>query len=159
MVPYPPDTNAFLYYSMSPERPRIAGELRLRVTSSSDPASFESGSDLLRPDGQPWSRSLYHLSRYYAPLYEKLREDLLIPDDLHTVLATLPSRRYRFSRSHILYTLNDTFIVHFSSARMLFILITEQGVEELRLVAFSDWRENRDPRPYTGAYTSHILLY
>jgi hypothetical protein len=29
---YPPDTNAFLYYSMSPEKPRnarIAGELRL----------------------------------------------------------------------------------------------------------------------------------
>ena len=44
---YPPDTKAFLYYSMSPEKPRIAGELRLRVTSSDDVASFESGSDLL----------------------------------------------------------------------------------------------------------------
>ena len=51
---YPPDTKAFLYYSMSPEKPRIAGELRLRVTSGNDPSFFESGSDLLQPDGVIW---------------------------------------------------------------------------------------------------------
>ena len=44
---------------MSPEKPRIARELRLRVTSSNDTAFFESGWDLLRPDGQIWSRSLF----------------------------------------------------------------------------------------------------
>ena len=57
-LPYPPDTKAFLYCSMSPEKPRISGELRLRVTSSDDAASFESGSDLLQLDDQPWSRAL-----------------------------------------------------------------------------------------------------
>jgi hypothetical protein len=41
---FPPDTKAFLYYFTSPEKPRIAGELRLRVASSDDPASFKSGS-------------------------------------------------------------------------------------------------------------------
>ena len=39
--PYPTDTKAFLYYSTSREKPRIAGELRLRVISSDDAASFE----------------------------------------------------------------------------------------------------------------------
>ena len=29
-VPYPQDTKAFLYYSISPGKPRIAGELRLK---------------------------------------------------------------------------------------------------------------------------------
>ena len=43
----PPDTNAFLYYFTLPEKPRIAGELCLRVLSNDDLASFESGSDLL----------------------------------------------------------------------------------------------------------------
>ena len=163
MVPYPTDTRAFLYYSMSPEKPRIAGELRLRVTSSCDPVSFESGSDLLRPDGRPWSRPLFSLSKYYLSLYERLREDGLIPDDLHTALATLPSKRYRYHRSNVLYTLNDTFTVDFSSSGTFFFLITEQGVKSLALFKlFSVRHENRDPRPFTGAYSSlhlSILLY
>ena len=70
----PPGTKAFLYYFTSQQRPRIAGELRLRVVPSDDPASFESESDLLRFNCQIWSRSLYMLSKYYIPLYEKLKE-------------------------------------------------------------------------------------
>ena len=72
---YPPDTKAFLYYYRSPERPRIAGELRLRVASGDDFASFESGTDLLRPNGQLWFRPLYALPKHYPPLYKKLSED------------------------------------------------------------------------------------
>ena len=71
---FPSGTKAFLYYSMSPEKPRIAGELRLRVTSSDGPASFESESDLLRPNGQLWSRPLLRVSKHYPSLYENLRE-------------------------------------------------------------------------------------
>jgi hypothetical protein len=37
-LPFPPDTlttrKAFLFYSITPEKTRIAGELRLRVASS-----------------------------------------------------------------------------------------------------------------------------
>ena len=66
---YPPDTTTFLYYSTSPKRPPIAGELRLRVASSDDHASFESGFDLLTLDGQqPWSRLLYYVSKFCLPL-------------------------------------------------------------------------------------------
>jgi hypothetical protein len=86
---------------MSPDIPRIAGELRLRVTSSDDAASFESGSDLLQPDGQLWSRPLFNLSKFYPLLYEKLREDRPIPDDLDTALAALPSKKISFRRSHL----------------------------------------------------------
>jgi hypothetical protein len=155
-APYPPDTKAFLYYSMSPEKPRIAGELRLRVTSSND---FESGSDLLRPNGWLWSRPLYALSKYYPLLYEKLREDQLIPDDLDAALAALPSKRHKLR----LYTLNDTFIVDFSSTKMSLFAITEQGVHVLQFNnVFIDKRARGMAKPYTGAYTSHhlsILLY
>ena len=42
-VPYPQDTKAFLYYSISPGKPRIAGKPRLRVTSSDDAASLRVG--------------------------------------------------------------------------------------------------------------------
>ena len=63
---YPPDTKVFLYYFIPPGKPRIAGELRLRVASSDDYASFEGGSDI-------WLRLLYSVSKYYTPLYEKLK--------------------------------------------------------------------------------------
>ena len=156
--PFPPDTKAFLYYSMSPEKPRIAGELRLRVTSSNDATFFENGSDLLRPDGQMWSHPLFLLPKVLSPLYEKLREDQLIPDDLDKVLAALPSRRSN-RRSHFLHTLNDTFIIDFSCRKWIPCVVTEQGIHRLPLHnVFTDNRKICKEVPYTGAYTSHHLL-
>jgi hypothetical protein len=148
---------------MSPEKPRIAGELRLRVTSSDDPASLESGSDLLRTNGLPWSRPLYILSKHYPPLYEKLREDQFIPDDLDRVLATLPKKMIKYHRSQPLYSLNDTFIVNFGNNSHTFLVITEQGVETQRFnYLFFDGREMYRCTPYTGADPNHhlsIVLY
>ena len=156
-IEYPPDTKAFLYYSIAPGKPRIAGELRLRVASSDDFTSFESGSDLLLTNGRPWSRSLYILSKRYFPLYEKLREERLVPDDLHAVLSTFPSQSLSYRRSQLLYTLNDTFIVDFSGESILFV-ITEQGAKRLPfLKTFSNSRGSNATKPYTGAYIIHHL--
>ena len=138
---------------MSPEKPPIAGELRFRVASSDNHASFERGSDLLRPNGQIWSYSLYSLQKKYPLLYEKLREDRLVPDDLDTALSNLPST-LSHRRSRILYTINDTFILNFSASEMCFFVITEQRVEYLRLrEPFIDQREKcaATTAPYTGA--------
>ena len=113
-------------------------------------------------DGQLWSRPLYSLSKYYVPLYEKLREDRLLPDDLVTALAlsTFPLRKIFYHRSHFHYTLNDTFTVDFSKRRSFFIVVIEQGVEGLVLnQVFCDHRAmHRGKRPYTGAlYKSSSL--
>ena len=157
-LPYPPGTNAFLYYSIAPEKPRIAGELRLRVVSRNHHASFESGSDLLLANGRVWSRPLYGLSRYRNPLYEKLREERFIPDDLHAALSNLPLESPRYRRSQVLYKLNDTFVVDFSrKTRLPFFVITEQGVEkpEFHRKMFIDQSEIWGSTPYSGAYTNH----
>ena len=152
-LPYPPNTKAFLYYSIVPAKPRIAGELRLRVTSSDDPTSFESGSDLLLANGRAWARPLYTLSKLCLPLYEKLREDRLISDDLESVLSNLPSKKQNFRRRNYFYTLNDTFIFNFSHGGFVFFVITEQGVERLVLQKpFTDHRITSEGKPYTGAY-------
>ena len=158
---YPPDTKAFLYYFIPPGKPRIAGELRLRVASSDDLTSFESGSDLLLINGRTWTRPLCTLSNHYLPLYKKLREDQLIPDDLDAFLSTLHQKRYNFGRSHLIHTLHDTFIVDFSANSSVFLAITEQGVGELLFERiFFDGREIYGGySPYTGAYTNrHILV-
>ena len=163
---YPPGMKAFLYYFMPPEKPRIAGELRLRVVSSVDPASFESGSDLLLPNGRIWTRPLYCLSRFNPPLYEKLREERLVPDDLDTAISTLPSTYPKYRRSHLLYTLNDTFTIDFSNFHSVLYAITEQGVETIPFRGlFLDGRGwcKGTPRtyytPYTGAYTITFSCY
>ena len=136
---------------MPPEKPRIAGELRFRVTSSDDPASFESGSDLLRSNGRPWSRPLHALPNYYPPLYEKLREDQLVPDDLDEVLSNSPLKYFRYCLCHFLYTLNDTFILDLNSHRTVLHIVTEQGIERVALLRmFLDSRGKRKT-PYTGA--------
>jgi hypothetical protein len=146
---YPPDTKGFLYYFTSLEKPRIAGELRFRVASSDDSASFQSGSDLMKINGQVWSRPLIVLSKLYPPLYEKLREELLVPDDLDAVLSTFPPRFPKYSQTQFLYTLNDTFIVNFSYHDQKFNIVTEQGMEILRLTGlFSE--TSAYLLPYTG---------
>ena len=154
---YPPNTSAFLYYFRSPEKPRISGELRLRVASNNDFASFESGSDLLSLNGRPWSISLIHVSQYYIPLYTKLRQEGLVPDDLDAVLSTFPTR-VRRNRCQHLYTLNDTFIVDFSIKDMFLIVITEQGMERIQLEGSFVEKRPKHRSPYTGAYTNHHPL-
>ena len=150
---YPPDTKAFLYYFRSRERPRIAGELRLRVASSDDPASFESGSDLLRIDGRPWSRPLFVLPKHAAPLYQKLRVDQLIPDDLHTAISNLPPIIPSYRRSQMIYAFSDTFIVDFTKETLFFIVITEKGFELSTIQnPIVDFRRSSNGSPYTGAY-------
>jgi hypothetical protein len=115
----PTDNKVFLYYFTPPGKPRIAGELRLRVAPNDD--SFESGSDLLELNGQP----LCVLLNHYIPLYQKPREEKLAPDVSDTVLSTFPPGppRYQF-----LYTLNDTVTIDFGT-RLFFYVITEQGME------------------------------
>jgi hypothetical protein len=154
---YPPGIKAFLYYFMPPEKPRIAAEIRFRITSSDDPASFESGSDLLISNGQPWSRPLYMLSKCYIRLYDNLREDGLVPDDLDAALSTLPSISPSYRRSQLLSTLNDSFTIDFSIQEPYFYIITEQGVGRLRFAR--PFAEDRITRrvPYTGAYTNDHL--
>jgi hypothetical protein len=155
-IPFPPDTKAFLYYSTPPERLRISGELRLRVTSCDDPASFDSGSDLMKPNGQPWSRPVFFLPRYYKALYGKLREERLVSDDLDAVLSTFTPKLPKYNQSQLLYTFNDTFIVDFMSCGHLLTVITEQGMETLQFTGPTyESRGRRIITPYTGAYTNH----
>ena len=102
-------------------------------------------------NGQAWSRPLFYLPEYYPPLYEKLREEGFVPDDLDRNLSTLPSLSPNYRGRQRLYTLNDTFMIDFSNNAALLVL-TEQGAEIIRLMTiFHDRRLVR--KPYTGACT------
>jgi hypothetical protein len=98
-LPFPPDTNAFLYYFMPPEKTRIAGELRLRLTQVMILRLSRVGRTSWESNGQAWSRPLPYLPKYFPPLYEKLREEGFVPDDLDRVLSTLPQLSPQLSRT------------------------------------------------------------
>jgi len=106
----------------------------------------------LLKNGRAWSRPLYSLQIHYSPLYEKLREERFIPDDLDAVLSTLPSKNLNYRRSQLLYTLNDAFIIEFGSKIHPFI-ITEQGAEQLILyrLFFDNRGLSKVNKPYTGS--------
>ena len=110
----------------------------------------------MKKNGETWSRPLFVLPKYYIPLYEKLREELFVPDDLNTALSTFPDRfpRYR-GHSQFLYSLNDTFILTFSIGRQSFIVITEQGTMFLQPNSlFGVESAGKRHLPYTGELLS-----
>lgn len=143
---------------MPPDKPPISGELRLRVASSDDSESFESGFDLLKSNHQPWSRPLYTLSKLYNPLYEKLREDRLVSDNLDAAFSKFYFKIPKYSRTQHLYTLNDSFVLNFNSPVQNLAIITERGMETLPFKGpFLESYAGRKILPYTGAYTNHHL--
>ena len=102
-------------------------------------------------NGQPWSRPLHVLPKRYTLVYEKLREERLIPDDLHAALSAIPKTLALNSRTQFLYTLHDTFIIDFSKYAHSLYVITEKGMGTLPCSAlFSDKRAMYSREPYQG---------
>ena len=118
-----------------------------------------SGSDLLRLNGQLWSRPLHFLPKYYLPLYEKLREEGFVPDDLDSALSTLPSKMLN-CRSLFLYTLSGPFIVQFSDIlSSCFSVITEKDIRRLSFFrTLVDSRKLHNVPPYTGDIQTSITF-
>ncbi|KZP07561.1 hypothetical protein FIBSPDRAFT_939459 [Athelia psychrophila] len=79
-TPFPPNTRGFLHYHTPASLPATAGEIRFRVTHGADPKDFQAGSDLLRPDGLPWSLPLIMLAHGLnrQPEDMRFRKELLV---------------------------------------------------------------------------------
>ncbi|PIL27880.1 hypothetical protein GSI_10002 [Ganoderma sinense ZZ0214-1] len=77
---FPNGTHGFIYYHVPPYSSPLAGELRFRITSSCDPASFASGSDLLTERSMPWRYPLYKIvcRPYCSDFVALLLQDALI---------------------------------------------------------------------------------
>ena len=110
-------------------------------------------------NGLPWSRPLYFLFKYYFPLYEKLREEQFIPDDLHSVLSTLSFGKPSYNILHQrLHTLTDPFIVDLSHKWYYLFVVTEQGMEMIYIRTFFDYRERCNAAFYTGAHLQIVIF-
>ena len=109
--PYPSETKAFLYCFMSPEKPRIAGELRLRVTTSDDRLSRV---------GWTSCEQMVNYDRVHFMLFQILISSVsktegrtnFVSDNRQSFIDFAFNKPY--PRGHLSYTLDDTFIVDFS---------------------------------------------
>ncbi|TFK45340.1 hypothetical protein OE88DRAFT_1222537 [Heliocybe sulcata] len=89
-IPYPPESRGFFYWHLDQDAPPVTGQVRFRITTSSDPATFPSGRDLRLPDGDIWNISLLRIARYtrYSGLRAHLFSEELVAAN---VLDTAPN--------------------------------------------------------------------
>ncbi|KAF8968796.1 hypothetical protein BDZ97DRAFT_1755085 [Flammula alnicola] len=149
--PWPEDAMGFLYYHNPPNRPRIAGELRFRATSSDDPSTFATAKDFCLPSGQVWTRPLFSVATQPAtyPLYQRLLQDGFVPPDLDKSLQGLPRLSIMYSRCQLLYDLQDTFLLDLSRQWHSLMVITEKKV--VPIVWLRQFLDNRiHIAPYKG---------
>ncbi|PPR01585.1 hypothetical protein CVT24_005876 [Panaeolus cyanescens] len=116
-IPFPAGTRGFLYHHLPPGRPEYSAQLRFRITTTDDPASFSQGYDLPIPQIHqklpgPWNIHLLKIlhTKNARPLGELLLRDGLIQqhtlDMIHTHSAV-----HRFSKkARLLFDLSDPFV-------------------------------------------------
>lgn len=89
--PFPNSTRGFFYYHQPPGLPDIAGEIRFRLTSTSDPAGFHLGADLMTRHGMPWRLQIFRTAN--TPSY-RFMWDMLLRDGLMTPSMLLECQTY-----------------------------------------------------------------
>ncbi|KAF9035122.1 hypothetical protein BJ165DRAFT_1510297 [Panaeolus papilionaceus] len=133
---FPRGTRGFLYYHRQPDRPRISGQLRFRITPSDDLASFSYGYDLKQPTSRlrPWTLPLVcSIARESKKhILSQLENDGLIDHSLVQSLHNLHSLRRHDPRAHYLFTLFDPWEINFSNSLMILRAVTELGQGEIK---------------------------
>ncbi|KAG6895949.1 hypothetical protein C0992_011338, partial [Termitomyces sp. T32_za158] len=105
---FPSNVQGFLYYHCHPHLPPTTGEIRLRVTESSDPSYFRNGTDLMTADGAlPWSIPVLRLCSMHAPLKELLGQDHNIPAALLSSKGKLPKIFLTYLEKPFVVTLEE----------------------------------------------------
>ncbi|KAJ3534054.1 hypothetical protein NM688_g7193 [Phlebia brevispora] len=129
-LPFPEGTRGFLYYFSPPFAHPLAGQIRFRITPSSDPATFASGYDLKDPlTTLPLSWPLRRLmrSKFLRPLANLLLYDALITSELvlsESSHTSLP----RVWNIATLYAFGQPFYVDFQVGESRFdVLATVDG--------------------------------
>ncbi|KAJ6548119.1 hypothetical protein DFH09DRAFT_1169824 [Mycena vulgaris] len=120
-IVFPPQSSGFIYYHRPKELPFTAGALRFRIAGV-NPAKFDKGRDLIRPDGMPWEVPLPTLSKTRPVLRELLLHDGLVTEsELEQCRRLFPGGRPRDAQT-LLHSFHQTFSVSFEAMTHIQIL-------------------------------------
>ncbi|KAJ6546063.1 hypothetical protein DFH09DRAFT_1171903 [Mycena vulgaris] len=131
--PFPNEACGFLYYHFDPRGPPLKGGLRFRSTADKSPSSFPRGRDLVGPSGAVWEISLEQIAcrRVYGLFTEQLVRENLVTQEQLSRCRSLFSPRNSISPHYILFRLDSTFRLKFSSA--VGLTVAGEGLHKLDL--------------------------
>jgi hypothetical protein len=153
-VAFPDETQGFLYYVPGPAHAPIAGEVRFRITSSSDPGSFADGRDLLMPDmPEPWTIPL--LNVLATEKYQHLREVLISRDGSASAELLACAQQHKGTlvtqKSRVIHSLGQPFIQDLSASATSVRFASGHRIYDIMTLHLpSDSRGGRRVWPYTG---------
>ncbi|TFK52877.1 hypothetical protein OE88DRAFT_1313113 [Heliocybe sulcata] len=138
-LPFPPDTQGFLYFHLDADAPALAGQVRFRITTSSDPATFPEGRDLQLPDGRPWNIPVFQVARWskYAAFRAVLLSDNLVTEKLLDPALSISTSHgkkplHPNSDSVFAWKFGQTFPVELESTYIVVWLMGSSGWKRLR---------------------------
>ncbi|KAK0204299.1 hypothetical protein DFS33DRAFT_1338354 [Desarmillaria ectypa] len=111
-TPFPGETTGFLYYWTHPDLPPTSGQIRFRITNTSDPRGFESGRDFCLPSGAPWYLTLAYLAgkKAYEGVCDILvRDGLVARDTIQQLRPFSESMRLMPRQATVLTSPDETF--------------------------------------------------
>jgi hypothetical protein len=153
-VPFPDETQGFLYYVPGPAHAPIAGEVRFRITGSSDPGSFADGRDLFMPDmPEPWTIPLPNMLA--AEKYQHLREVLISQGGSASAELLACAQQHKGTlvthKSRVIHSLGQPFIQDLSVSATSVRFASGNRIHDIMTLHLpSDSRGGRRVWPYTG---------
>ncbi|TFK46179.1 hypothetical protein OE88DRAFT_1041024 [Heliocybe sulcata] len=139
-IPFPMDAQGFLYWHLEKAAPPLSGQVRFRITTSSDPATFPSGRDLQLPDGRIWHMSLFEIAReskYSGLRAHLLSEKLVTAKVLDTALDISgshgPEIRRPAAGSLLIWKFGQRFLIDLQSHYVYLWVIGNSTAERLYL--------------------------
>jgi len=165
--PFPRHTCGFFYYHSPSNLPPTAGELRFRITHTSDPTSFADGQDLQRRSSTPWGISLIRIASLDSlmGLRELLVSEQLVAQTLmekcYSMISSGDSKSLMGSatsgRGTYLHSLDQSFIIWFGEPHTRLFAVGKGKILNIPMDRWDHFVDSRIPesegrarRPYQG---------
>jgi hypothetical protein len=151
-MPFPAGVRGFFYYFHPPHGILWRyGAIRFRITTSNDPSTFATGTDLLRPNTLPWqiplirivgTKSCIGMRRLLVDdgsITEELMRQYWYPDSTYTRIKGVV-------RNRIIHSFGQLFDVDFRREETPIYVVTNGSCQKTRLRRLFDLRTT----PFSG---------
>ena len=131
---FPDRTRGFFYYHNPLRNIPTAGEVRFRITTSNDPSTFVTGTDLLGPMSLPWRIPLLAITNAerYKGLRQLLLEDNLVAAEVfQQCVRILDAPTMLTHRSRLISSFGQLFHLEFGSIHLALFVVTNNSCQKI----------------------------
>jgi hypothetical protein len=134
LTAFPDSTRGFLYYHNLLRNIPTSGEVRFRITTSNDPSSFASGTDLLGLTGLPWRIRLIDIAtakRYNGLRQLLLEDDLVAAEVIQQCVRMLKAPTKTAQRSRLIFSFGQLFHLELGSLHLTVFMVTNDSCRKI----------------------------